>query len=115
MSRIDPSTALEFVETVRSFVQRDVIPVASELEHADTYPERLVEQLATFGLFGALIPAEYGGLGLDVITYARVVEELAAGWMSLTGVLNTHMIAATLIRLHGTDEQRARLLPAGRP
>jgi len=108
---IDDSTADELVEAVRGFVQRDVVPVASDLEHADTYPEQLVEQLAAFGLFGALIPEAYGGLGLDVVTYVRVIEELAAGWMSLTGVLNTHMIAATLIRLHGSDEQRDRLLP----
>ena len=87
-------------------MRRDVVPAAGELEHADTYPDQLVEQLAGFGLFGALIPESYGGLGLDVVTYAQIVEELAAGWMSLTGVLNTHMIAATLIRLHGSDEQR---------
>jgi alkylation response protein AidB-like acyl-CoA dehydrogenase len=108
---IDAATAAELIETVRSFVRRDVVPTASELEHSDTYPERLVEQLAAFGLFGALIPEASGGLGLDVVTYAQIVEELAAGWMSLTGVLNTHMIAATLIRLHGSDEQRHRLLP----
>jgi alkylation response protein AidB-like acyl-CoA dehydrogenase len=111
MPRIDASTADELVEAVRGFVRRDVMPVASDLEHSDTYPEQLVEQLAAFGLFGALIPEAYGGLGLDVVTYARVIEELAAGWMSLTGVLNTHMIAATLLRLHGDDEQRHRLLP----
>jgi butyryl-CoA dehydrogenase len=71
----------------------------------------MVEQLAEFGLFGALIPEESGGLGLDVATYARLVEELSAGWMSLTGVLNTHMIGATLIRTHGSEDQRQRLLP----
>ncbi len=111
MPTIDAATADELVETVRSFVRRDVLPVASELDHADTYPDQLVDQLAEFGLFGALIPESYGGLGLDVSTYARIVEELAAGWMSLTGVLNTHMIAALLIRQHGSDEQRDRLLP----
>jgi butyryl-CoA dehydrogenase len=67
--------------------------------------------MAEFGLFGAVIPEEYGGLGLDVRTYARLIEEIAVGWMSLTGVLNSHMMAATLIRLHGTDDQRSRLLP----
>ena len=111
MPTIDAGTADEFVAAVRSFVQRDVLPVASDLEHADAYPDQLVEQLASFGLFGALIPEEYGGLGLDVATYARVVEELAAGWMSLTGVLNTHLIAATLIHRYGQDDQRRRLLP----
>jgi alkylation response protein AidB-like acyl-CoA dehydrogenase len=111
MSGIDAATADELVETIRSFVRRDVLPVAAELDHADTYPDQLVNQLAQFGLFGALIPESHGGLGLDVVTYARIVEELAAGWMSLTGVLNTHMIAATLIGLHGSDQQRDRLLP----
>jgi butyryl-CoA dehydrogenase len=111
MPAIDATTATELIATVRSFVRRDVVPAAAKLDHSDTYPEQLVEQLAAFGLFGALIPESYGGLGLDVVTYAQIVEELAAGWMSLTGVLNTHMIAATLIRLHGSDEQRDRLLP----
>ncbi|HET6794459.1 MAG TPA: acyl-CoA dehydrogenase family protein [Acidimicrobiales bacterium] len=109
---MDAEVADELISTVRRFVQRDVLPVASELEHADAYPDRLVETLRQMGLFGATIGTEHGGLGLDVSTYARVVEELAAGWMSLTGVLNTHLIAATLIRLHGTDEQRRRWLPA---
>jgi alkylation response protein AidB-like acyl-CoA dehydrogenase len=111
MPAIDAATAAELVETIRSFVRRDVLPVASDLDHADTYPDQLVDQLAEFGLFGALIPESYGGLGLDVSTYARIVEELAAGWMSLTGVLNTHMIAALLIGQHGSDDQRDRLLP----
>jgi butyryl-CoA dehydrogenase len=111
MPGIDAATAAELIEAVRSFVERDVVPAAAALDHSDTYPDELVEQLAAFGLFGALIPENYGGLGLDVRTYAGIVEELAAGWMSLTGVLNTHMIAATLIRMHGSDEQRQRLLP----
>jgi butyryl-CoA dehydrogenase len=111
MPGIDAATAAELIEAVRAFVERDVVPAAATLEHSDTYPDELVDQLAAFGLFGALIPETYGGLGLDVRTYAGIVEELAAGWMSLTGVLNTHMIAATLIRTHGNEEQRRRLLP----
>jgi butyryl-CoA dehydrogenase len=111
MPGIDAATAAELIDAVRSFVERDVVPAAVALEHSDTYPDALVEQLGAFGLFGALIAEEYGGLGLDVLTYAGIVEELAAGWMSLTGVLNTHMIAATLIQRHGSDEQRQRLLP----
>src|SRR5439155_24819296 len=90
---------------------KDVLPLASDLEHADEYPTELVAQMRALGLFGATIPVEHGGLGLDVATYARIVEELAAGWMSLTGILNTHMIAATLIAQHGTADQRARWLP----
>ena len=110
-TRTDPALADELVATVRTFVTKEVMPVASDLEHADEYPTELVAGLKDMGLFGATIPEEYGGLGLDTVTYARIVEELAAGWMSLTGVVNTHLIAATLIRLHGTDEQKQRWLP----
>ena len=108
---IDTTIADELVETVRTWVRRDVVPNASELEHADTYPEDMVAQMREFGIFGATIPSEYGGLELDVLTYARVIEELAYGWMSLSGVLNTHTIAANLITRYGTDDQRTRFLP----
>jgi len=111
MPPTDPILADALVDAVRTFVRKEVLPVASDLEHADAYPEDLVAQMAALGLFGSTIPEEYGGLALDITTYARIVEELAAGWMSLTGVLNTHMIAATLLKLHGTDEHKARLLP----
>jgi butyryl-CoA dehydrogenase len=111
MPPTDPELADELVNAVRTFVLKEVLPVASDLEHADEYPTDLVAAMASLGLFGSTIPEEHGGLELDIATYARIVEELAAGWMSLTGVLNTHMIAATLVKLHGTDEQRARLLP----
>ena len=107
----DPELADELVAAVRTFVEREVNPVASELEHADAYPDELVEGMREMGLFGCTIPTEYGGLGLDIITYARIVEEISAGWMSLTGVINTHTIAATLIKLHGTDDMKARVLP----
>jgi butyryl-CoA dehydrogenase len=107
----DPEVADELISTVRSFVVREVLPVASALEHADAYPTDLVEGMKAMGIFGCMIPTEYGGLGLDVWTYARVVEELAAGWMSLTGVLNSHTMAATLVARHGSDDMRARVLP----
>ena len=107
----DPELADELVATVREWVRKDVIPVASEYEHADRYPEPMVEQMKAFGLFGSRIPEEYGGLDLDVITYARLMEELSYGWMSLAGVLNTHTITATLIEKFGTDEQRKTHLP----
>ncbi len=102
----------EVVATVRRFVEREVRPVASALEHRNEYPSALVERMRELGLFGATIPPEYGGLGLDVTTYARIVEELARGWMSLSGVLNTHLMVAYLIRVHGTDAQRSHYLPA---
>src|SRR5688500_11172061 len=110
-TRTDPSVADELVAAVRTWVDKEVLPVASEFEHADAYPEALVDGLRDLGLFGATIPEEYGGLGLDTVTYARIVEELAFGWMSLTGVVNTHLICATLIRLHGTEEQKRTWLP----
>jgi alkylation response protein AidB-like acyl-CoA dehydrogenase len=101
----------EIVATIRDFVERDVVPVASELEHADEYPTALVETMKELGLFGVTIPEEYGGLGLDLSTYARIQVELSRGWMSLSGVLNTHFISAWMIRTHGTEEQRDRYLP----
>ena len=99
------------VEAVREFVERDVRPAAPALEHADRYPRDLVERMARMGLFGALVPAQYGGLGLDVTTYARIIEELCRGFMSLAGVINSHTMAALIVHQHGTEEQRARLLP----
>ncbi len=107
----DPDVRRELVETVRRFVAREVVPVASEMEHADTYPERIVAQMKDLGLFGIAIPNEYGGLGLDLLTYIGVVEELAYGWMSLSGIVNTHTIAAHLIVHHGTEAQKQRWLP----
>ncbi|MGH3019700.1 MAG: acyl-CoA dehydrogenase family protein [Gaiellaceae bacterium] len=101
----------EIVATIREFVERDVVPVASELEHGDEYPTALVETMKELGLFGVTIPEDYGGLGLDLSTYARIQVELSRGWMSLSGVLNTHFISAWMIREHGTDEQRGRYLP----
>jgi len=99
------------VTAVRQFVEREVHPVAPALEHADTYPHALVARMKELGLFGALVPSTWGGLGLDVGTYAQVVEELCRGWMSLAGVINSHTMAALIVLHHGTDEQRQRLLP----
>jgi butyryl-CoA dehydrogenase len=107
----DPEIRAELVDNVRRFIAREVIPVATEMEHADEYPEKIVEQMKELGLFGITIPEEYGGLGLDLLTYIGVVEELAYGWMSLSGIVNTHTIAAYLIMHHGTDAQRERWLP----
>ncbi|HUG63990.1 MAG TPA: acyl-CoA dehydrogenase family protein [Gaiellaceae bacterium] len=101
----------EIVAAVREFVDRDVIPVASALEHADEFPEGLVETMRELGLFGATIPEEYGGLALGVDTYALIVMELSRGWTTLSGIVNGSFIAATMIGLHGTEEQRARYLP----
>jgi alkylation response protein AidB-like acyl-CoA dehydrogenase len=101
----------EIVATIRDWIDREVIPVASELEHADTYPEALVEQMKELGLFGVIIPEEHGGLGLDVTTYALIQIELSRGWMSLSGVLNTHFLSAWMIQQYGTEEQQRSYLP----
>jgi alkylation response protein AidB-like acyl-CoA dehydrogenase len=107
----DPELREEMVATVRKFVAREVIPVASDLEHADEYPAAIVDAMAQLGLFGITIPEEHGGLGLDLLTYVGVIEELSYGWMSLSGVLNTHTMCATLIATFGTAEQQQRWLP----
>ena len=99
------------VSAVREFVDSEVRPVAAALEHEDAYPHDLVARMRELGLFGALVPADYGGLGLDVRTYARVIEELCRGWMSLAGVINSHTMAALIVLSHGTDAQRQRFLP----
>jgi alkylation response protein AidB-like acyl-CoA dehydrogenase len=101
----------EVVATVREWVEREVYPVASEYEHADEFPAPLVDGMKELGLFGVTIPERYGGLGLDLLTYALIQVELSRGWMSLSGILNTHFISAWMIGTHGTEEQRERYLP----
>jgi len=101
----------EILDTVRSFVDREIIPNAQELEHSDTYPQHIVDTMREMGLFGLMIPEEYGGLGESLLTYALCVEELARGWMSVSGVINTHFIVAYMIRQHGTDAQKRHFLP----
>jgi alkylation response protein AidB-like acyl-CoA dehydrogenase len=105
------TSATSIVAAVRAFVETEVRPVAADLEHADAYPHDLVGRMRELGLFGALVPAAYGGLGLDVSTYARVVEELCRGFMSLAGVVNSHTMAALIVLHHGSDAQKQRLLP----
>src|SRR3954470_24383877 len=101
----------EIVANVRRFVDKEVIPNAQELEHADAYPQDIVDQMREMGLFGLMIPEEYGGLGESLLTYALCVEELARGWMSVSGVINTHFIVAYMLRQHGTEEQKEYYLP----
>ncbi|HUY27056.1 MAG TPA: acyl-CoA dehydrogenase family protein [Candidatus Binataceae bacterium] len=102
----------DIVAAVRAFVEREVIAQASELEHRDEYPHAMVAAMKALGLFGATIPAEHGGLGLSFATYARVMEELSRGWMSLAGVINSHLIMAHIIANHGTEAQKKYFLPA---
>jgi len=101
----------EIVDAVREFVDEQVIPVADELEHRDEFPEKIVEQMKEMGLFGLTVPEEYGGAGLDLMTYALVGVELSRGWMSLSGIMNTHFMAIYLLKQHGSEEQRKRWLP----
>jgi alkylation response protein AidB-like acyl-CoA dehydrogenase len=101
----------EILATVRSFVDKEILPYATELEHKDEFPEAIVDGMKEMGLFGLMIPEEYGGLGESLLTYALVVEEIARGWMSVSGVINTHFIVAYMLARHGTEEQKQRLLP----
>ena len=99
------------LETVREFADKEIIPHAQRLEHADEYPTDIVDGMREMGLFGLTIDEEHGGLGESLLTYALVVEELSRGWMSISGIVNTHFIVAYLISQHGSAEQKARLLP----
>ncbi|MPZ65363.1 MAG: acyl-CoA dehydrogenase [Pseudonocardiaceae bacterium] len=101
----------EILSTVKTFVDKEIIPAAQELEHSDTYPAEIVEGMKEMGLFGLTIPEEYGGLGESLLTYTLVVEEIARGWMSVSGVINTHFIVAHMIRHHGTEQQKQHYLP----
>jgi alkylation response protein AidB-like acyl-CoA dehydrogenase len=101
----------ELLEVVRKFRDNEIIPNAAEYDATDTYPEPIVEKMKELGLFGVTVPVEFGGLGLDVLTYAMIVEELAFGWMSVSGFLNTHTMACFLIKEYGTEAQKQHFLP----
>jgi alkylation response protein AidB-like acyl-CoA dehydrogenase len=101
----------ELLKLVRQFVDEQIIPNAQELEHSDTYPSEIVEAMKEMGVFGLMIPEEYGGLGESLLTYALCVEEIARGWMSVSGIINTHFIVAYMLIQHGTEEQKQKYLP----
>ncbi len=101
----------DILATIRDFVDKEVLPNVSRFDHADEFPAQLVQTMKDLGLFGVTIPQQYGGLGLDLTTYALIVAELSRGWISLSGVLNTHFIASYMLRTFGTDEQKERYLP----
>src|SRR3954464_3313718 len=98
-------------EMVRQFADNEIIPVAEEYDHEDKFPEPIVEQMKELGLFGVTIPEEYGGMGLDLTTYAKIVQEPSRGWISISGVVNTHFIGSYLLMKFGTDEQKDYFLP----
>jgi alkylation response protein AidB-like acyl-CoA dehydrogenase len=101
----------EILSAVHDFVNKEIIPVANKLEHADEYPQAIVDGLKELGVFGLMIPEEYGGLGESLLTYSLVVEEIARGWMPVSGVINTHFIVAYMLMHHGTAEQKEKYLP----
>jgi alkylation response protein AidB-like acyl-CoA dehydrogenase len=101
----------QLLEVLDKWLRRDVVPAVNRIEHADEYPQEFVEQMREFGLFGATIPVEYGGMGLGATEYSAVVELISTVWMSLTGVINSHLMMAELIVRYGTEDQRLEWLP----
>ena len=98
-------------EMVRQFADEQILPNAEHFDHEDEFPEEIVEQMKELGLFGVTIPEEYGGMGLDLTTYCMIVEELSRGWISISGIINTHFIGSYLLMKYGTEEQKDRYLP----
>ena len=98
-------------EMVHQFADEQILPNAEHYDHEDLFPEPIVEQMKELGLFGVTIPEEYGGMGLDLTTYAMIVEELSRGWISISGVINTHFIGSYLLMKFGSEEQKQKYLP----
>ncbi len=111
MSSISEEARSQIIDLVREFVRKDVEPVASRYDHDDIYPAELIDTMREMGLFGITIPEEYGGLGFDHVTLAIIFEELSKGWMSVCGPIGTHLLMASIIADHGTQEQKRRILP----
>ena len=116
MSRLQQTDGLtddqqELLKLVRQFVEEQILPVATELEHRDEYPQEIVDGMKEMGIFGLMIPEEYGGLGESLLTYALCVEEISRGWMSVSGIINTHFIVAYMLLQHGTEAQKQHYLP----
>jgi alkylation response protein AidB-like acyl-CoA dehydrogenase len=101
----------EIIDSIERWCERELRPVAKKFDHADEYPESIVEQMKELGLFGATIDPEYGGLGLSAATYARLVMTIASVWMAPVGIFNSHLIMAACVQRHGTAEQKQRWLP----
>lgn len=102
----------DFQRTMREFVDKEIKPVASEMERSGEYPTEIVDKLKDMGLFGMTIPEEYGGLDLDAVSFAIVFEEIARGWMGIAGTLGSHSLSCWMIAKYGTEEQKAKYLPA---
>lgn len=108
---IDPDEERAFMDAIDRWLEREVIPVIQHHDHNDIWPEKLVEQMAEMGLFGATIGQEYGGLGLPATTYAKIVMRISSYWMAITGIFNSHLIMAAAVERFGTPEQKAKWLP----
>lgn len=109
--RADSDDEAQILNAVDRFLERDVEPVAHDLEHADEWPADIVAKMTELGLFGATISAEYGGLGLSASTYTKIVERVSAVWMSVSGIFNSHLIMAAAVEKYGTEEQKRKWLP----
>ncbi|MHB1520249.1 MAG: acyl-CoA dehydrogenase family protein [Ferrimicrobium sp.] len=101
----------QFRDVLRAFVEKDIRPVARQLEHDGIYPDQIVEQMKTLGLFGITVPLEFGGLGIDMVSLALVFEEISRGWMGVAGILGSHSLSCRMLAVHGTPEQKERYLP----
>jgi len=110
MSELNPEEEY-LVETVRSFIDREVKPTVQEVEHANEYPEKWIDQMKSIGIYGLAVPEEYGGSPVSMTCYAQVTQELARGWMSLAGAMGGHTVVAKLLVQFGTEEQKAQYLP----
>lgn len=107
---LNPEQAL-YRDSLKSFVEKEILPVARDLEHSGTYPTEIVESMKTLGLFGLLVPEAYGGMGVDSVSFAITFEEIARGWMGIAGILGSHSVSCWMIAHHGTDEQKRKYLP----
>lgn len=111
VKQLDAEQERIILDGIDRFLERDVRPYVSELEHNDIYPQEIADKLKEMGLYGATISEDYGGLGLPVTTYAKIVEKISGVWMSVSGIINSHLIMAAAIERHGTDEQKQKYLP----
>src|SRR5215470_6592439 len=105
------SDEAQILDTIDRWVERDLRPIVREYDHADRYPDKVVEQMKELGLFGATIGVEHGGLGLSAVTYSKIIMRISAVWMSVTGIINSHLMLALAVEKFGTPEQKARWLP----
>ncbi|MEA2194379.1 MAG: hypothetical protein QOG42_813 [Solirubrobacteraceae bacterium] len=101
----------DIIAMVRQFADEQILPKAEHYDHEDEFPQDIVDQMKELGLFGVTIPEEYGGMGLDLTTYCMIVEELSRGWISISGIVNTHFIGSYLLMKYGTEEQKQKYLP----